>query len=140
MKSRSPALMNKLRVLNLLTTRIGISLVPERLTSAVYFFADRESCSWDPGFIKVRAKVLQFLLAEYAHVGVAADGTWAYRRLGFYTVAMREVSLAALEEDWGSDRARLYYPPIDLIAMTMRKMRKEGERGILLVPDWREAP
>ena len=73
-------------------------------------------------------------------MGVDAHGAWACRPLGIHPVAMRKVSLAALEEHWGPERARLYCPPVDLIAMTVLKMRREGARGVLLVPDWGGAP
>ena len=140
MSSRSPALMKELRVLHRLVTKLGISLVPQWLPSAANFFADRESRSWDPGDLKIRSKVRRALLSSYAHVGVSADGAWAYRPLGVHPVAMRKVTLAALLEDWGPERARLFCPPVDLISATVTKMRREKARGVLLVPDWGGAP
>lgn len=140
MSSKSRALMQELRVLQKLIKRLGISLAPEWLPSAQNFFADRHSRTWDPGDLQVRSKVRRAVLNEYAHMGVDAHGAWAYRPLGIHPVAMRKVSLAALEEHWGPERARLYCPPVDLIAMTVLKMRREGARGVLLVPDWGGAP
>ena len=80
------------------------------------------------------------MLDKFAHVGLDARGGWAYRPLGVHPVAMRKVTLGALEEDWGSERARLHCPPVYIIASTVRNMRAEGARGVLLVPDWGGAP
>lgn len=144
MSSKSPALMQELRVLQKLITRLrvrfGISLVPEWPPSAANFFADHESRSWDPGNLQVRASVRRALLSNYAHVGVSSDGIWAYWPLGFHPVAMRKVKLAALEEHWGSERAHMFCPPVDLISATVLKMGREKARGVLLVPDWGGAP
>ena len=140
MSSKSRALMQELRVLNRLIKRLGISLAPEWLPSAQNYFADKHSRTWDPGDLKVRAKVRRAVLSAYAHLGVDSEGAWAYRPLGVHPVAMRKVTLAALDERWGPERARLNCPPVDLISMTVLKMRKEGARGVLLVPDWGGAP
>lgn len=139
MSSKAPALMKELRILHRLLSRLGITLAPKWLPSAANYYADRESRTWDPGDLQVRARVRRAMLTSFAHVGVRDDGAWAYRPLGVHPVAMRKVTLAALEERWGSERARLYCPPVDLISATVRKMRKEKARGVLLVPDWEGA-
>lgn len=48
---------------------------------------------------------------------------------------MRKVSLAALRERWGPERARLFSPPVDLISLTAMKMRRERAKRFLLVSD-----
>lgn len=101
MSSKSPALMNELRVLQNLLVKLDISLDPQWLPSAENFFADRLSRTWDPGDLQVRAKVRREIWPEYAHVHVADDGSWAYRPLRVHPVAMRKVTLAALREQWG---------------------------------------
>lgn len=140
MTSKAPTLMRELRVLQRLLTRLGISLAPEWLPSAENYFADRLSRTWDPRDLKVRARVRKDVLERYAHVGLAEGGGWAYRPLGIHPVAMRKVTLVALGEVWGSERARLYCPPVDLISLTVLKIKREGARGVLLVPDWGSAP
>jgi hypothetical protein len=140
MSSNSPKLMRDLRVLHRLLHKLGITLKPERLPSATNIFAGRASRTWDPGYLQARAQVRRAMLASYAHVKLRDDGASAYHPLGVHPVAMRKVTMAALGEDWGPSRARLYCPHMDLIRATVRKMRRERARGVLLVPDWEGAP
>jgi hypothetical protein len=140
MSSKSPKLMQELRVLHRLLQKLGITLKPEWLPSATNFFAGRASRTWDPGDLQVRAQVRRAMLASYAHVKLRERGAWAYHSLEVPPVAMRKVTMAALGKDWGPSRARLYCPPVDLIRATVRKMRQERARGVLLVQDWEGAP
>jgi hypothetical protein len=56
-----------------------------------------------------------------------------------HPVAMRNMSISSLGERWRSERARLYCPPVDHIIPTMRKIKRERPRGVLLVPNWEAA-
>lgn len=129
MTGRSPRTMREVRALQRLLDRTGLSLDPQWLPLAQKYFADRQSPTWDPGDIQVRACLLRELLAKYAHAPLVGDGVWKYRPLEIRPVAARKVSLTALEKELGRERARLYCPPADLITLTVAKMRREG-RGV----------
>lgn len=51
---------------------------------------------------------------------------------------MRTVTLAALAEKWGPERARLQFTPVELISFMVAKLRGEQAKGVLLVPEWGE--
>lgn len=59
-----------------LIQKLGIALVPQWLPSSANCFADHLSRTWNPGDLIVCAHVRLVMLTEYAHLGVAADGTW----------------------------------------------------------------
>jgi hypothetical protein len=109
------------------------------LPSAENYFADRLSRTWDPSDLTVRACNRREVLSAYARVVLSGSGVWEYRPLGVHLVAIRKVSRSSLGERWGSESARLYCPLVDLIIPTMRKIKRERARGVLLVPNWEVA-
>lgn len=79
-------------------------------------------------------------LLSYTLTRVVGRGTvFRYRLIGGeYPVSQRKTAIAALEENWGDRRAGLFNPPIDLLTVTLRKMKSKGARGLLLKPLWHE--
>lgn len=92
----SAALMEKLRILQKLLVKLGISLPPEWLSSAQNYFADKHSGNWHPGDLKVPAQAVA-VVNEYAHIRLDVKGALAYQPLGVHPVAMRKGTLAALK-------------------------------------------
>lgn len=117
MTSRSKTIMREVRVLQRLLEKLGLSLDPHWPPSAQNYFADKQSRTWDPGDLIVRECLRRELLAKHAHVLPAGRGAWQYRPLGIHPVAARKVTLTELGEKWGSRRARLYSPPVDLVSL-----------------------
>lgn len=102
------------RILEKVLDKIGISLYAQWLPSIDNIFADRLSKTCDPRDTQIRSTVRCTMLNAYALLGVAADGAWAYRFIGVHPIAMRKVTLAALKERWGPERALLFCPPTAL--------------------------
>lgn len=137
MCSSSPEIMREVRVLERLLHSLGISIDPGWLPSAANFYADRLSRTWDPGDLQVRASLRKELATLYAHVVPRGDRAecFEYRPLGVPPIARRKQTLGELQESW-SGRARLYFPPVDLIAPTVAKMKREKAKGVIVVPNW----
>lgn len=55
---------------------------------------------------------------------------------GEHPVAQRKQVDAALDKYWGDGRARFFNPPLELLGMTLRKIKNEGARGVVVVPFW----
>jgi hypothetical protein len=58
--------------------------------------------------LQFRAQVRRATLASYAHVKLREDGAWPYQPLGVHPAATHKMTKAALGQDWGPLRARLY--------------------------------
>lgn len=39
-----------------------------------------------------------------------------------------------MNEDWGEGKARIFNPPVNMIALVLRKIEQEHGRGVLVVP------
>lgn len=140
MKRRLKAIMKEVRVLRRLLDKHGVNIGLHWLSSAENNFYDKQSRIWDPGDLEVAACLCRELIKRYAHVKLSSDGVWNYRPLGIHPVAARKVALGALEEDWGSERARLFLSTGGSGGGNCEKFAEVGGRESLLAPNWPAAP
>ena len=138
MVSASKVLMKELRILERLLRALKVTVDIKWLPSGENVHADRLSRQWDPTDLQVTRRVLNSLRDSY-QLG-ERGAVFRCRPLGLPPVAQRKIAVAALKEHWGPQEARLYNPPPDMVSMTLAKMRREGARGIVLVPAWNSAP
>lgn len=75
MSPRAPSLMEDLRMLHRLLSRLCNTLALKWLPSAANYFADRESRIWDPGDLYMRARVSRATLTSFVLVIVFDVGT-----------------------------------------------------------------
>jgi hypothetical protein len=80
--------------------------------------------------LRVQAQIRRAMLASYARVKLREDGAWAYQPWGVNPLTMRKVTMAALGEDSGPSRARMYCPPVDLIRATVENAPGAGSRRL----------
>jgi hypothetical protein len=76
------------------------------------------------------------VLSTYAHVGLSGSGAWEYFPLGEHSVAMAKMTISATREWRESERALIYFLPVDLILPTILYIKLEKARRVLLVLNW----
>jgi hypothetical protein len=138
MVSASPAMMKELRRLKRELDELGITISLSWLPSALNYYADLLSRSWDPGDLQCTRTVLRGLLDG----GAVSDATpvFRYRPLNEHPTYLRRSLLEDLNRPWTDGLARLYNPPADLATPVLLTMRREWAAGIVVLPYWPTAP
>jgi hypothetical protein len=126
MVSDSPAMMKELRQLKRELDELGITISLTWLPSALNYYADLLSQSWDPGDLQCTRTVLRGLLDGDA----VSDATpvFRYRPLNEHPTYLHRSQPEDLNRPWTDGLARLNNPPAYLERPYCSRCDKNGQR------------
>ena len=130
--SASTPMMRELRRLKVVLSRAGLHIRPEWLPSAANRFADALSRRFPAGDLRIRSQLVRSVAG-----GLRAGIRLRYARtLGSHPVYARRLALQELRRPWNQSEAQVLFPPVDLAAATVSRIRRARQPAILLLPDW----
>lgn len=141
MTSRSPALMEELRVLHHLLQRLGISIEAQYIPTAVNRYADRLSRLSTLDDWTINQTAIQDLLRKMEPtVDWFADAQNSLcSRFTSEFASPGSLGIDALSHHWGHE-ASFWNPPLKLLSLVVEKIFVEKARGLLVTPWWPAQP